>query len=100
MILNTCAQFQFNTCNSKLENLENIHLHSANLNIGIVSPNRAVTDPKTKTELLVLLCLIGLMIINAWAKFQSHICNSYLDNLENIYLHVNLNVGIQVQKGQ
>ena len=39
------------------------------------------------------------MIRNTCEKFQSNIRSSYLENLENIHLHANLNLGIRSPKG-
>ena len=39
------------------------------------------------------------MIRNTCGKFQSNICSSYLENLENIHLHANFNIGILSSKG-
>ena len=98
MIRNTCGKFQSNTSSGYLENLENIHLH-AKLNIGILSSKGAITHPLINSELLFLLCLIGSMIRNTCGKFQSYTSSGYLENLENIHLHANLNIGILSSKG-
>ena len=95
MIRNTCGKFQSNTSSGYIEN---IHLH-ANFNLCILSHKGAITHPLINSELLFLLCLIDLMIRNTCGKFQSNTSSGYLENLENIHLHANFNLGIPSPKG-
>ena len=65
----------------------------------IPSPKGAITHPLINSGLLFLLFLIDLIIRNTCGKFQSNTSSGYLENLENIHLHANFNLGILSPKG-
>ena len=72
-------------------------LFHAHLNPGILSPKRVIFHPEKNPELLVTLCLIGLMIRKTCEKFQTNTSSAYVENRK--HLHANFYLRLRRRRG-
>ena len=95
MIMHTCGKFQFITCYGYFEDWEK----SLQILTLVFQVPKGHDHAYFDKKLIFLLWRICFMILNTFRNVQSNKRNAYLNQLENIYLHANLNVAILSKKG-